>query len=119
MSDVTEGRRLSMEDVDRIMQQAYDDFMDAEQVAITSPKTRRTIDNLVKPYLGSESRDPSTELAELRSIATRWGNLTIHTHPAIAPGTILFMNVKDYGAWQESMKQAAQSAFAISNIGEN
>ena len=113
-----DGHRLSIYDIDHIMQQAYD-FMDREQVAITDPRTAEVVNDLVKPYLDTENRDPSTELAELRSIATRWGNLTIHIHPEIAPGTILFMNARDYGSWEESMKQEALSARQIINIGEN
>lgn len=115
------GHTLSIYDVEDVMNRAWEEHRALEkQVAVTSPQTRKAVDELLRRYQPDETRDPSRELAHLRSLATRWGTITFREEPTMPPGTILFMNLADYDNWQGEIDEAKHHAFAkIINIGEN
>lgn len=102
--------RLSVYDIVDTMQAAYAESKDHDkkQVAITTPIVARTMRQLIEQYRQAEKRDPSAELAELRSITMRWGELTIHEEPMVPPGTILFIDERDFPEWKRAMDESKQ-----------
>lgn len=120
------GRSLSTYDLLDTMRRAYADYEhrhdSGKHVAITTPLVATTIKGLVEKFAPGEKRDPSSELAELRSITTRWGAIRIHEDPLMPAGTILIIDEDDFPEWKERMEQGKTNFMNYSeiiNIGEH
>ena len=103
------GHKISTYDLVDTMRRVCADYEHrhdtGKHVAITTPSVAKAIKGLVAEFKPGDKRDPSTELAELRSITTRWGEIEFHEEPLMPAGTIWIIDKRDFAEWKECVEQ--------------